>query len=331
MPNTVPEAAVHVAVGVIQDRAGRVLITRRSATAHQGGLWEFPGGKVDPGESVQQALVRELREELGVEVSAARPLMRVSHAYADKAVLLDVWRISTVAGQARGCEGQPVRWVAVKDLGSFAFPEANRPIVRALQLPRLYLITDSRRGGGEPFLKRLEIALKAGVRLIQLREPHLGGQDYQALAGEVCRLAHRYDARVLLNAEPEWVRACGADGVHLNSRRLRELNHRPLPDEWLVAASCHDEGELRHAAAIRADFAVLSPVLKTASHPDAVPLGWERFRRLCEKEPLPLYALGGIGPDDIIDALAAGAQGIAAIRAVWEARSIAEAVAGCLR
>lgn len=331
MPNTAPDAVVHVAVGVIQDRAGRVLITRRPATAHQGGLWEFPGGKIDAGESVQEALVRELREELGVEVSAARPLMRVSHAYADKAVLLDVWRISTVAGQARGCEGQPVRWVAVKDLGSFAFPEANRPIVRALQLPRLYLITDSRRGGGEPFLKRLEIALEAGASLIQLREPHLGEQDYQALAREVCRLAHRYDARVLLNAEPEWVRACGADGVHLNSRRLRELNHRPLPQELLVAASCHDEGELKQAVAIHADFAVLSPVLKTASHPDVVPLGWERFRRLCEKEPLPLYALGGMGPGDIIDALAAGAQGIAAIRAIWEARSIAEAVAGCQR
>ena len=271
---------MHVAVGVIQDRAGRVLITRRPATAHQGGLWEFPGGKVDAGESVQEALVRELREELGIEVSAARPMMRVRHAYADKAVLLDVWRISTVAGQASGCEGQPVRWVAVKDLGSFAFPEANRPIVRALQLPRLYLITDSRRGGREPFLRRLEIALEAGASLIQLREPHLGDDDFQVFARQVCELAHRYGASVLLNAEPEWVRACGADGVHLNSRRLRELTRRPLSHELLVAASCHDEGELKQAAAIHADFAVLSPVLETASHPGAVPLGWERFWRL---------------------------------------------------
>ncbi len=224
-----------------------------------------------------------------------------------------------------------MRWVAVKDLGSFAFPEANRPIVRALQLPRLYLITDSRRGGREPFLKRLEIALVAGASLIQLREPHLGENDYQVFARQVCELAHRYDARVLLNADPSVVRTCGADGVHLNGRRLRELSYRPLPQALLVAASCHDAQELARAAAIHADFAVLSPVLKTASHPDAVPLGWERFRRLCEKAPLPLYALGGLGPDEITDALAAGAQGIAAISTIWEARSIAEAVAGCLR
>jgi len=324
-----------VAVGVIQDRAGRVLITRRPATAHQGGLWEFPGGKVDPGESVQEALVRELREELGIEVSAARPMMRVSHAYSDKAVLLDVWRVNDISGgisgQASGREGQPVRWVAVKDLGSFDFPEANRPIVRALQLPRLYLITDFRRGRPDRFLQQLEVALEAGARLIQLREPHLGENDFQVFARQVCELAHRYHARVLLNAEPEWVRACGADGVHLNSQRLRELTRRPLPQALLVAASCHDEGELRQAVAIQADFAVLSPVLETASHPDAVPLGWARFQRLCDTVPMPVYALGGMGPDNITDALAAGAQGIAAISAIWQARSIAEAVAGCLR
>jgi 8-oxo-dGTP diphosphatase len=126
-------ARVHVAVAVIRDAAERVLISRRAERSHQGGLWEFPGGKVEPGESLVAALARELGEELGIGVAAAEPLLEVHHDYVDKAVLLDVWLVREFRGEARGLEGQPLRWVTLAELDAYDFPAANRPIVEALQ------------------------------------------------------------------------------------------------------------------------------------------------------------------------------------------------------
>lgn len=131
MPNTVPEL-IHVAVGVLV-RDGRVLVAQRAEHLHQGGLWEFPGGKLEPGESVQNALRRELAEELGVQVRSAEAMLQVRHDYGDREVLLDVWRITDSLGEPLGLEGQPVRWVDIDDLDQLPFPAANQPIVLALQ------------------------------------------------------------------------------------------------------------------------------------------------------------------------------------------------------
>jgi len=125
--------SIHVAVGVIVDREGKILIARRSAQLHQGGLWEFPGGKVEFGESVQCALGRELAEELAIEVSCCRPLIKIAHDYADKSVLLDVWWVEGFTGKARGAEGQPIAWVGAGQLSDYQFPEANKAIVLAVQ------------------------------------------------------------------------------------------------------------------------------------------------------------------------------------------------------
>lgn len=134
MPNTEPDAGrLHVAVGVVIDTDGRVLITRRAPGSHQGGLWEFPGGKVEPGESLQAALARELLEELDIEVAASQPLLQVSHDYSDKPVLLDVHVVREFRGQARGVEDQPLAWVAPESLRDYNFPAANGPIVKAIE------------------------------------------------------------------------------------------------------------------------------------------------------------------------------------------------------
>ena len=117
---------VHVAVAVIQSKDGRMLISKRPTASHQGGLWEFPGGKVEQGESTLAALKRELLEETGLVVLTAEPLLTVSHDYADKAVLLDVWRVTSFAGNAAGFEGQEVRWVELGDLSAYEFPAANQ-------------------------------------------------------------------------------------------------------------------------------------------------------------------------------------------------------------
>ncbi|MFK8042219.1 8-oxo-dGTP diphosphatase MutT [Congregibacter sp.] len=125
-------ALVHVAVAVILGDHEQVLLTQRHANSHQGGLWEFPGGKLEPGESLSSALIRELREELGIEVSAHYALLQIEHDYGDKRVLLDVHCVTEFDGEPSPCEGQPMRWVDVTELGDYAFPQANEPILRAL-------------------------------------------------------------------------------------------------------------------------------------------------------------------------------------------------------
>ena len=118
---------IHVVAAVIRGADGRILIARRADDQHQGGLWEFPGGKVESGEAVQAALARELEEELGIRPSVARPLIQVQHDYPDKQVLLDVWEVSAFVGEPHGAEGQPLAWVGARQLLEYQFPAANRP------------------------------------------------------------------------------------------------------------------------------------------------------------------------------------------------------------
>lgn len=317
-PNIAADAAVHVVAAVVCN-GDAVLVAKRPPAVHQGGKWEFPGGKVHAGEPAREALVRELREELDIEVQAAYPLITVHHTYPEKSVFLDVWRVTAYTGKPRGREGQHIEWVEPEHLLQLDFPEANRPIVQAARLPSLYLISDSRRFGQTTFLQRLERVLEAGVRLLQLREAHLAPADYRALAEQVAQRCHHWNAKLLLNADPGWVEECGADGVHLNSRRLQALRARPLDRRYWVAASTHNAEELKLAARFEVDFVVLGPVLPTLSHRRATPLGWQRFATLCAATNLPTYAIGGQRVEHLSVARGAGAQGLAMISGVWDA------------
>lgn len=312
-------AYLHVAAGVIEDKAGRILLARRSQHLHQGGLWEFPGGKVEVDESVYAALRRELEEELGIVVTQAVPLIRIPYNYSDKKVLLDVWRVIAFDNTPHGAEGQEIAWVERCDLRRYEFPAANTPIVTATELPHRYLITPE---PGEPaawpaFLERLEQAIGEGIRLIQFRAKSLDVLHYRQLAGLVVELGRRTGVKILLNATPETAKALEADGVHLTSSELMKRRHRPLADSQWVAASCHTLAELQHAMAIGVDFVVASPVKQTLSHPSANAIGWRGFRLLTEHAAIPVFALGGMSVADQEEAWQNGGQGIAAIRALW--------------
>ncbi len=303
-------SALHVAAGVISGRDGRILITQRAKHSHQGGLWEFPGGKLEDGESAMQALCRELREEVGIEVQRASPLIRINYRYPDRHVLLDVWRVDKFAGTAFGREGQAMRWVESERLVDYAFPAANLPIIAAARLPRHYAILE----GSSPaeVMNNLERILDQGIGLIQLRVKSLPSADLNGVYSLVSTACRQRAARLLINADLGL--AAGADGIHLSSRALLSCRARPEASSW-VAASCHDLAELRHAEKIGVDFAVLAPVLPTSTHPGAVALGWENFAALSEQVNLPVFALGGLERDDLDKAAAAGAQGIAGISA----------------
>lgn len=307
---------LQVAVAAVRDDAGRVLIARRPPGVHQGNLWEFPGGKLEAGEDVRGALRRELWEELHIEPTELRPLIRVPYRYPDRHVLLDVWQVDAYRGSASGREGQPIRWVAPERLADYRFPAADLPIVSALRLPTCYAVTaDCAPGGEAAFLDRLRAVLASGVRLVQLRA-RLEPSRLAPLARAAVAIAHAAGGRILLNGSPQQAVEAGADGVHLSSAHLRHWDDRREGLAW-VGASCHDAGELALAVRQGVDFAVLSPVNPTASHPAAAALGWARFAELIHDVPLPVYALGGLGPADLPRALAARAQGIAAIRAFW--------------
>ena len=307
-----------VAVGVIE-RGRRVLIARRSPDRHQGDRWEFPGGKLAAGESAPAALARELREELGIEVIHAQPLMTVAHDYPDRRVRLQVFRVTQFDGRARGCEGQAIRWVSKADLPDYRFPDANRPIVNAVRLPSAYLITAPQPSSPETFLADLTQAYARADGLVQFRAPALHGADWFDLAARTVCWVQAQGGRILVNGSAAAAQRLAADGVHLNSRRLLALSERPLSPDYWVAASCHNANELRHARRIGVDFVVLGPMYPTASHPGAAVLGEAQFAALAAAANLPAYALGGLTLADWPRVRGLGAQGIAGISAFWPA------------
>jgi len=307
---------IHVAVGVIRGADKTVLVALRANHSHQGGLWEFPGGKLDRGESVNQALQRELEEELGITVLAQSRLCRIAHDYEDKSVLLDVWSVDQFSGLPHGQQGQPLRWIPVDQLQMDEFPVANRAIIRRLQLPDMIAITGDCEDA-VAFFSRFEQVLAQGIRMVQLRAADLSENEFRIRALRCVELCRVYNARLLLNAEPELVTEVDAAGFHASSDRLMALMQRPVDERSYFSASCHDLAELQHAEKLGADFVLVSPVLATGSHPEALPLGWEQFKELAAAVSVPCYALGGLSPLDVPVSRINGGVGIAAISAFW--------------
>ena len=304
------ERGLHVAVGVIKDCEGNILISLRHDDAHQGGLWEFPGGKVEAGETVEQALTRELKEELGISVLESAPLIKVEHQYADLKVLLDVWLVTLFSGRPVGREGQEIKWLSPEKLADYSFPEANAPIVVAARLPDEYAILNTEEDAD--LLTDLNTILDKGVKLIQARIKGLSEKEVRRFFERAIPLCKEKGARLLVNSAVKNTQRINVDGIHLTSLDLLALKQRPVGYEW-VAASCHNRVELQHAVQIGVDFIVLAPVLPTKTHPEAEAMGWDTFEALTASVNIPVFALGGMTKQDKNSSLKAGAQGIAGI------------------
>ena len=304
---------------VITDARGRLLLARRDGTSDLAGLWEFPGGKLEPGETPEQALVRELQEELDITVEVGPPLMQVPQQYPDKRLRLDVRRVTAWQGKPRGHEGQALTWVAPDKLARYSMPPADLPVVAALQQPDRYLVTPEPDTDDDAWLEALAQAVAAGIYRVHLRAPGLAATDperWRRLVRRAAERLHGAGIELLIGADIELARELGV-GVHLRAAQLADIATRPLPEILPVAASCHTDDELRMAQALGCDFAVVGAIRATATHPGAKPLGWAGFEALREITALPLYAIGGLAPADIDEARTHGAQGIAAIRALW--------------
>jgi len=309
---------LHVAVGVIKNTDGQILISLRKPALHQGGLWEFPGGKLEAGETAQQALIRELNEELAITVLTSTPLMTIKHHYPELTVQLQVFLVEHFSGEAKSNEGQSIKWVTAAELADYEFPAANQAIIMAAQLPSYYAILDDTEE--TQHLSNLKHLLNRGIKLIQLRLKSASAEQLSYFIKQAYPLCQQHGARLLINSAINNAQTYALDGLHLSSRDLMALSKRPtyLSPSALLAASCHNLLELQHAQHIGVDFVVLAPVLKTKSHPDTPPLGWEQFADLVAQINLPVYALGGLVESNLLDAHKAGGLGICAIRAFLE-------------
>ncbi len=340
---------VHVLAGILRDASGRVLLAQRPAGKALAGLWEFPGGKRETGETPLQALARELLEELGIEIHEAQPLATTTHHYNGKSIRLDAWQVMRWTGEPQGLDSQALAWVPLPELDDWPMPAADRPIVTALRLPSHYAITPEPADDDRDFVDRFERLIAGGARLVQLRSKRLDDARLRPVAMRCAAIAERHAADLLINGHPRLALELGV-GLHLPARTLahwagdsgddamhqeREawlprLRDRSTDDQesgraaarhargWL-AASCHSSEELAMAAQIGCDFVTLSPVHTTHSHPGVVPLGWHGFSDLAAISALPVYALGGLTPQDEGAARDHGARGIAGIRAFWPA------------
>lgn len=305
---------VEVAAAVIERPDGTFLMACRPEGKAYAGWWEFPGGKVEVGETARDALVRELQEELGITVTGAYPWISRFYDYPHAQVNLRFFRVGAWQGEPHPHEGQQLAWTHASQPEVTPILPANGPILRGLSLPLVYAISDVEHLGVDVFLNRLEERLAAGLRLVQLREKQMPADDFAKLAQAVAERCHAAGAQLLLNGDIELAGELGA-GVHLTSKQLISLQQRPELS-W-VAASCHDGEELARAIELGADFAVLSPVLPTASHPGAPTLGWPRFAELLAHCPIPVFALGGLTDADLDLARGHGAHGVALKGQAW--------------
>lgn len=303
---------VDVAVGLIV-QGDHTLIAWRGAERHQGDRYEFAGGKVDAGETPAQALVRELHEELGIEVLHASFLQRLTYAYPEKTVCLHVYRVDQFAGTPQGREGQPLHWVPIHQLDQYAFPDANAPIVRAAQLPRHYIVSPDGQDGQQAWLAQ-QCALPPASWLY-VRLPHVSWD--QQVNWMTALQQQRPDLQLIIASELQ-DRGLMVRGYHLRHQQLMQctaLPRRSVLHMWFAA--CHDQASLQQAERLGVDAVLVGAVHATPTHPDQQGMGWEGLSALIANRALPVYALGGVRPEDLPQAQQAGAYGVAGIRAFY--------------
>lgn len=306
---------VDAAVAVLLRPDGKVLLSQRPEGKAWAGWWEFPGGKIEEGESADTALQRELVEELGITAEVFYPWITRKFSYPERTVRLHFFTVWRWQGEPYGKEGQQLSWQDPYTTSVSPLLPANLPVMHALRLSPVYAITNLAEMGEAAFFPALKTALQGGLELIQVREKQLSFAELTLFATQVIAAAKPFGAKIIINGNESLARAIGADGLHLPSQLLLSTTNKP--DGLLCGASCHNAEELNRAAELDLDYALLGAVKTTASHPNGTILGWEQFARLAQYQPLPVYALGGMAMADLVTAWEHGAHGIAMQRQIW--------------
>jgi len=306
------QRALHVVAALIDDDRGRVLIAQRPLGKQHAGLWEFPGGKIEPGETALVALRRELREELGIDGVSAVRLMSVIEPHNDFSLHLHAWRVLDFHGQPRAIEASALRWSAPDELPMDRMPPADLPIARSLQWPAHYCISpDAAQLGSAGLLDLVRAALAAGERLIRVRCADPRTRLPPSLLRDCEELVMVGGARLMVDLTDRAACRQAGTGIHLRANDLKGACS--IPAGCPVFASCHTLDELRTAELLGVDAVVISPVFATRTHPDQPGLLWSGFQQLHEQTTLPAFALGGLKPSHLGLARDYGAIGIAGI------------------
>jgi 8-oxo-dGTP diphosphatase len=311
-----PIPVVDVAINIVRGPAGHVLLAERTARQVAAGFWELPGGKIETGETAQQAAARELEEEVGIRARSMRPRLLYEHAFRTKRVRLHVFAIDDWSGEPAGREGQRIAWVDPADPSVAPILPSNDRLFAALALPPLWF-TPHANGPGDSvtFLTQARTALGAGVRTILVRAPHFAPDQRIALARRAVALASPFGAQVLLAGTPFEAQRAGALGLVSCACELGRLQARPQTPLWI--ATCATSEDLERAIVLGADAAIASPVLPSSSpvassavHSETEAIGWDGLRRLAQASPIPVYAEGGLSAEMVSQAQRAGAAGV---------------------
>ena len=307
---------IEASVGIIFNESFQLLMAERPQSKTWSGWWEFPGGKIEKGETPLEALKRELKEEIGISVINAEKWIVRKYAYEDYEVTLHFYKVTQWSGNIEAKEEQKISWVLPENNVVSPILPANDLIFKAISLPDIYAITNAYEYSGN-FLNKVEQKLNNGLGLIQIREKAISKNAFIELTKEIIQMAGNFDAKVMINSDINLAYKLNADGVHLNSSLLHSLSE--IPKDLIVGASCHSGRDIEKAMTMDVSFVVLSPVQKTQSHPNTTPIGWDSFSKITQNYSIPIYALGGMKQNDIENAFNAGAIGIASQRAIWEA------------
>ena len=306
---------INVAVGVLIDSNKKILLAQRSKSRTWAGWWEFPGGKLEKNELPEEALIRELKEEVDIDVVNYKKWVTRNYAYEEHNVTLYFFKVTQWNGELNPRENQKLLWISPREVNKTTILPPNIFILNALSLPTHYGITNISETPKEIFLTQLLKQLEQGLRMIQIREKNLPLEELKEITLEIIRICKPFSAKVILNSSIELANDLNANGVHLNSIELKKFTKKSK--NIIVGASCHSEEDLKIAQDKEVDFVVFSPVNKTISHPEIVPLGWVKFLSIANKFDIPIYALGGMKKSDINNALDSGAIGIASQRDIW--------------
>ena len=297
---------IEVVAAVIRNSDGKILIAQRPIDKHQGGKWEFPGGKVEKGESRRSALLRELNEELDIEIGHSTRLISVYHEYEDKAIYLDVYDVRQWKGTAIGREGQAIEWVDEGHLLDYDFPAANASIVKAAMLPQqlkvLVFAADI-----DAYKSKVSADIDHGHRLFLqvFNEQNLASNPDHELINWLLDTAAKHKAVVMFQSPPPLVRSDYS--LHLDADELFKAQDKPQAAQ--VSATCATSEELFKAQQLGLDFIIIGPVLLNSVGAQKA-LGWPTFQSLSARVNIPVYASGGVSEKDMELAREYGAQGI---------------------
>jgi 8-oxo-dGTP diphosphatase len=320
----VPRPHLNVCVGILRDVQGRVLLASRPEGKPYAGYWEFPGGKIEAGETPLDALIRELHEELGIQVTTAYRWVTRYFEYPHATVQLHFFWIPAWDGEPTAQEGQQLSWQSLGDVTCAPILSATVPLLPRLALPQTYVISNASQMGVAAWLDWFDL-YSHQIQLLQLREKTMTEPEFAVLFEAVRQRCQAQGITLLVNSYHPARYWQQADGVHLTTAdlmRYDSLDRTQLPR--YVFASCHTAAEIHHAFRLDVDAIVVGTVHPSASHPQGATLGWDGFSDLLAEatndtnhvSSCPVYAIGGMQPCDLPIAWQHGAWGIAGIRQV---------------